>query len=131
AWRFTPPADSRFRNQTIPGEAVQEFYRIVTRLSTQGDRQPILEHFKGAFCVAVGSTHMWSSNASGAETDVYRYMDEASPKTPRFLEAFCDACQTLSSVDQQYFAPDFKMINDVCQRHNVGYEIRPPDLILR
>ncbi len=131
AWRFTPPPDGQYRNQTISGEAVQEFYRIIARLSTQGDRQEILEHFKGAFCNAVGTTHMWSTDASWAETDLVRYMNQASENAPLFLEAFFDACQTLPRINEDYYALDAERINEVCQTHQIGYEIRPPDLVLR
>lgn len=131
AWRFTPPPDGQYRTQTIPDEAIQEFYGIIRRLSTQGDRQPILEHFKEAFCNAVGSTHMWSSNASWAETDLFTYMRQTSEKAPLFLEAFFEACQTLPSISADYYALDAARINEVCQRHDIGYEIRPPELFLR
>jgi hypothetical protein len=131
AWRFTPPPDGQYRNRAIPDEAVREFYGMIRKISTQGDRQPILEHFKGAFCGVAGSTHVWSSNASWAETDLYTYMDQASQNAPLFLEAFFDACQTLSSLDQNYYGPNAAMINELSQKHRIGYEIRPPDLILR
>lgn len=131
AWRFRPPADGRFHCQTIPGEAVTEFSEIISRLTTQGNRQEILEHFKRAFCAAVGATHVVSSNEGWAETDLASYMNQASDNAPLFLEAMFDACQTLPRIDPEYYAPDGAVLNEICERCEIGYLIKPPDLILR
>jgi hypothetical protein len=131
AWRFTPPADGRLRNQVIPNEALVEFFALITKVATQGNRQSILEHFKGHFCAAVGSTHVWSSTESWAETDLQSYMYEAAENAPLFIEAFFDACETLIRINPDYFCPDTAMINAVCARHGIGYEIKPPNLLLR
>jgi hypothetical protein len=58
-------------------------------------------------------------------------MDQASENAPLFLEGLFDACQTLQRIDSEYYAPDVDMINEVCQRHAIGYEIRAPYLLLR
>lgn len=129
AWRFTPPPDGQWINQTIPSEAVEEFYLLITRTATQGNRQEILEHFKGAFCTAIGSMHVWSSNESWAETDLRSCMGQAAENAPLFIEAFYDACESLSRVNKEYYAPDVALINAVCQKHRLGYEIRVPDLV--
>ena len=34
--------------------------------TTQGNRQEVLEHFKGYFCGVCGASHFWSSSASWA-----------------------------------------------------------------
>jgi hypothetical protein len=130
AWRFTPPLDGQWKNQSIPLEAVGDFYTLITKTTTQGNRQEILEHFKGAFCASVGSRHVWSSDEGWAETDLQNTMNFAAENAPLFIEAFYDACDSLSNINKDYFAPDAALINAVCQRHNVGYEVRPPNLIL-
>lgn len=131
AWRFTPPADGQFLNQRIPNQAVEEFYGLIAKVSTQGSRQEILEHFKSHFCAAVGATHVWSSSEGWAETDLQHYMDEASKNAPLFVEAFFDACETLRRKKRDYFAPDASMINPVCAKHSIGYQIRSLELTLR
>jgi hypothetical protein len=131
AWRFAPPPDARWRSQTIATEAVDEFGQLIARTATQGRRQEVLEHFKRFFCNAAGKTYMRSSEEGWAETDLRRYMDDAAENAPLFLEAFYDACDTISRVNEQYYAPDVNMINALCERHKIGYELAPPNLILR
>jgi hypothetical protein len=130
-WRFQPPADGTLRNRSIPNEAVWAFVEQISRAATQGPRQEILEHFKGYFCTASGSTHVWSSSESWAETDLQREMAHASENAPLFIEAFYDACTAFRSRGERFFAPDAAMINELCSRFGIGYEVRPPELILR
>lgn len=101
------------------------------RVTTQGDRQEGLEHFKGRFCAAAGASHSWSSSASWAETDLWAYAGEAAGNAPLFIEAFYDACRTFGGDDPDAWAPDADMINDVLARHGLGYVIRPPRLEAR
>jgi hypothetical protein len=61
-WRFNPPSDGKFINLRIPDEMLQEVIDLIKKTATQGDRQSVLEHFKGFFCEASGATHTWSSN---------------------------------------------------------------------
>ena len=128
AWRFNPPADGRFFNQSVPSAAVEECLDLITRVATQGDRQEVLEHFKGYFCTASGSAHSLSSSASWAETDLRTYAYEAARNVPLFIEAFYDACNAFSGDDPDKWAPDVEMINELLAKHQVGYEIRPPRL---
>jgi hypothetical protein len=128
-WRFEPPPDGTLLNSRIPHDAVEEFLALIYKVATQGDRQEILEDFKGHLCKAVGTTHVWSSSASWAETDLRSYMFQAADNAPLFIEAFVDACETLRK--KGLFAPDAAMINEVLVNHRIGYEVRPPDLVLR
>ena len=130
AWRFNPPEDSAFRNKTIPVGAIDEFFGLVSRVATQGSRQSILEHFKGEFASAAGSTHTRSSNASWAATDLENYMRSVAENAPLFIEAFYDACVWLSRRNPDWWVPDDSLINRVLKKHDSGYEIRPPDLVL-
>ncbi len=131
AWRFEPPADGDWRNQTISPEALDDFHRLIIRTATQGPRQEILEHFKGFFCTVVGHTHVWSSDEGWADTDLRQYMGQAADNAPLFLEAFYDACDTITRVNEHYSAPSAEMINTICERHHIGYWLSPPNLILR
>jgi hypothetical protein len=129
AWRFEPPPDGKYKNKTVSLEALADFNELIRKMSTQGDRWDILEHFKGAFCGAVGSTHVRSSNESWAESDLDSYMRDAGQNAPLFLEAFYDGCQALADSDG-FYVPPVTMINSVCRKHDIGYEIRPPQLVL-
>lgn len=130
AWRFKPPPDNRWQNQTIPPGALDDFHRLIVRTATQGPRQEILEHFKGFFCAVVGHAHVWSSDEGWADTDLHQYMGQAADNAPLFLEAFYDACDTISRVNEHYSAPNTEMINAICEKHRIGYKLNPPDLIL-
>ena len=120
ASRFESPGE-------IPYQVVNEFSELIGRITTQGEKQTILEHFKSYFASAAGTTSSWSSNASWAQTDLDSYMREAASNTPLFIEAFYDACESLRN--DGLAVPDVKVINRILARHNTGYEIRPPNLI--
>lgn len=130
-WRFDPPPDGRFHNRSIPEAAIAEVIELIHRVATQGDQQSVLEHFKGYFCHASGTSHTWSSSASWAETDLWTFAKQAAANAPLFIEAFYDACETFAGNDKDLFAPNVAMINEVLEHHGVGYEIRPPRLELR
>ena len=130
-WRFDPPSDGKFVNRQIPGNTLQEVIDLIMRAATQGDRQEILAHFKGYFCKASGATHVWSSNANWAETDLCQYATEAAQNAPLFIEAFYDACTNFVNDDSDRYAPDVGMINGILAKHNIGYEIQPPRLVIR
>lgn len=128
-WRFRAPADGRYANSSIPEEALRAFDDLIQKTATQGKRWEILEHFKGAFSRACGSSHVWSSNESWAETDLSRDMGYAAENAPLFLEAFYDACKELE--DQEMAVPDVGMINEICEEHKIGYLVHPPELVAR
>jgi hypothetical protein len=131
AWRFRPPTSDVLNTLTIPDEAIGEFMGLVKKVVTQGDRQEFLEHFKVHFSIANGTTPLNSSNASWAETDLLRLMEDAATNPPLFLEAYYDACEAIRRWPGDLFAPDAEIINEVCRTHGIGYELRPPALILK
>ncbi|WP_292925592.1 hypothetical protein [Nitrosomonas sp.] len=131
AWRFTPPENGRFLNKSIPAGAVDEFLTMILKIATQGSRQGVLEHFKSHFCAAIGTTHVRSSNESWAESDLSSFMHNAADNPPLFIEAFFDACESLRNRTSEWFLPDHSMINEILGKHNVGYEIKLPDLLIR
>jgi hypothetical protein len=130
-WRFNPPSDSVYVNERMPDAAVAECIDIIMRLTAQGDRQEILEHFKGYFCEACGVTHIWSSDAGWTDTDLRRQAALAADNAPSFIDAFYTACRDLVGDDPDLYAPDEAWINRLLSSHGIGYEVRPPRLVLR
>lgn len=130
-WRFSPPSDSVYLNERIPDEVVSEAIEMIMRITAQGDRRAILEHFKGYFCEACGVTHIWSSDVGWAETDLRYHADEAATNAPSFIDAFYTACREFAGDDPDLYAPDAAWLNRLLSKHGVGYEVRPPRLVLR
>ena len=116
---------------SMPDDAVSAFISLITKVATQGDRQEYLEHFKVHFSHANGTTPIRSSSTSWAESDLVAEMQESADNPPLFLEAFYDACEAIRRWPGDLFAPDAEIINGVCRQHGVGYELRPPKLVLR
>lgn len=125
-WRFKPPADGHFVNSAIPPQSVREFSTLIDRIPAPNGRWGILEHFKSHF----GNSSS-SSSESWAQSDLMIAMDAAAENAPLFIENFYDACEALRKSHADWFVPDAAFINAVLSKHNVGYEIRPPDLIAR
>ncbi|MFD0726429.1 hypothetical protein [Lysobacter brunescens] len=126
SWRFSPPPDGHFINTSIPNEAIWEFNSIIDKMTGQGDRWSLLEHFKSAF-----GTSTRSSSESWAESDLARAMEHAAGNAPLFIEAFVNACDAIRNDGRGWFAPDSAFINSVLFKHRIGYEIQPPKLIAR
>lgn len=136
AWRFTPPSDGKFSNSSMPRSAVDECIAMILQVAKQRSQfalqpydQSVLEHFKWYFCVASGTTHVRSSSASWAEMDLRQDAYRASDNAPLFIEAFYDACE--SFPDQDILVPNVDMMNAVLSKHDIGFVIHPPDLILK
>lgn len=119
-WRFESPGE-------IKNEVVKEFSDLIGKITTQGDVQSTLEHFKDFFASAAGTTSNWSSSTSWAEYDLYNYMSSAATNAPLFIEAFYDACEALRS--KNIAVPDVRVMNRILAKHETGYEIRPPHLV--
>lgn len=126
AWRFTPPSDGHFVNSAIPEPAVGEFSSLIDKMPAPHGRWSILEHFKSYF--GASST---SSSESWAQYDLMRAMDSAAENAPLFVENFYDACEALRAKADGWFVPDASFINVILSKYNIGYEIRPPDLVSR
>lgn len=130
-WRFKSPQGRGGNTDRVPAEAIDEFFGLVQKTATQGDRQEFLEHFKVHFCSANGTSHVRSSNSGWAATDLRVQMEGAAANPPLFIEAFFDGCEALRRRPGGLSAPDAAMINAVCRRHEIRYEIQPPNLVLR
>jgi hypothetical protein len=123
---------SRFHSPgPIPRPVQDEFFSLIGKIASQGDRQRILEHFKTYFANAGGTTSSWSSSAGWAETDLDSYMNHAAENAPLFIEAFYDACLALQTAHPDFAVPDAAMINHVLAEHRAGYDVQPPELIAR
>ncbi len=131
SWRLQPPPDGQYTNERIPDAAVSEFLELIMKVATQGERQAVLEHFKGYFCAASGETHVWSSSESWAESDLSSAAADAAGNAPLFIEAFFDACTEFANGDEDRYAPDVQTINRLLAKHRVGYVVQPPRLELR
>lgn len=123
SWRFDSPGP-------IPAGVIREFSELIGRVASQGNRQTILEHFKGYFANAAGITCGWSSNESWAETDLDTYMGQAAENAPLFIETFYDACEALRSSGD-FAVPEVGRMNRVLSENAAGYDIQPPNLISR
>jgi hypothetical protein len=122
AWRFESPG-------IICDGVIQDFSDLIGKITTQGDVQRTLEHFKSYFAGTAGTTSGWSSDASWAQTDLHQYMNEAAANAPLFIEAFYDGCETLR--EKGVAVPDVRLINKILAEHDTGFEVQAPDLISR
>ncbi len=128
-WRLHPPEDGVFINKALPPEAAEEFLGLASKVATQGNRQGVLEHFKSFTAAAAGVTHSRSSNEQWAAADLERNLLNAADNAPLFIEAFYDACASLSRRNPDWWVPDETLINAVLGKHNLGYEVHYPELI--
>jgi len=88
-WRFDSPGE-------IPRQVIWEFSEFIGKIAGQYEnRQWILEHFKGYFASANGSTAGYSTSESWAQTDLDNLMQSAGSNAPLFIEAFYDGCTAL------------------------------------
>lgn len=126
-WRFTPPPDGQFINSAIPEPAVWEMKELVLKVANQGGRRwDVIEHFKKAF----GMTST-SSNENWAESDLSSAMQDAAENAPVFIEQLYNGLEQLRSWADHWYVPDVVFLNGLLGRHNIGYEIRLPDLVTR
>ena len=127
-WRINPPKSSYLNTDTITQSAIQDFMGLIRKTATQGDIQYFFEYFKKYFCLADGSPHFRSSSENWAETDLLQAMAEVSNYPPLFLEAFYNACESIKKRNKDLFVPDANLINQVCERNNIGYYIYTSEL---
>ncbi len=126
AWRFNPPQDGSFVNTSIPRDALSDFVDLIDKIRAQRSRWSILEHFKGSF-----GAHSRSSSESWAYSDLCDVMKDAGKNAPLFIESLYDGCEALKEESDEWFVPDASFLNTVLAKHNIGYEIRPPQLLQR
>lgn len=128
-WRFSPPSDGNLQTAEIPEAALGDFLSLIGKISSQGRRWDIVEHFKGALAHASGASHAASSSEDWADTDLRLSMSYARQNAPLFLEGFWTACEELKA--EGLAVPDVNLLNGLLARHQIGYVIAPPHLLLR
>ncbi len=121
-WRYDSPG-------AVPSGVEEEFRQLIEKICVQGERKPILEHFKKHFSSAAGVQPWDSSDVSWAYTDLDRVMSEAAENAPLFIEAFYDACETLGNQYPEMAMPGVDRINRILDDHAAGFCIDPPELI--
>lgn len=126
AWRFSPPANGHFINGALPEPAVSEFSHLIEKMPAPDGRWSLLEHFKSYFGASSSS-----SSEGWAQYDLMKAMDSAAANAPMFIENFYDACEALRARGKDWFVPDATFINVILNKYNIGYEVRPPDLVAR
>ena len=121
-WRYDSPG-------VVESEVVWGCRELIDRISGQGRRQAILEHFKSYFANAAGTTSYVSSDAGWASTDLDNLMEAASANAPMFIEAFYDACEDLGNRSPGMKMPGVARINRVLTDAGSGFQIDPPRLV--
>ncbi|ADB38010.1 hypothetical protein Slin_1965 [Spirosoma linguale DSM 74] len=113
-------------------EVTMEFQNEISEMISKMARgkQSVLEHFKTYFASAAGTTSSWSTSISWADTDLRRFMTEASKNAVLFIEAFYDACESLIEEEPGTAVPDYNIINWVLSKHSLAYQIKPPELLI-
>jgi len=129
------PPGSRFRRgnpeSALPAAVVNEFENLIGLIAAQVERrQTILEHFKGAFCSAMGVPNWQSSDESWALTDLSRHMGHVAETPELFLGAFYDACEELRT-DETLEIPPVSLMNEILRENGSPFEYDPPRLITR
>lgn len=99
-----------------------EFIKLARRITSNGDRQYIIEKFKEGFAKASGSSYSKSSNLSWAESDLEQYASEAAADAPGFILAFCNTCDHLQHYEIQ--TPTHANINTILEKHDVPFRIQ-------
>lgn len=121
-WRFDSPGPV--------GSSAQEGLReLINRVSGQGSRKAILEHFKARFAAAASVEYWPSTNERFASEDLDREMARAAENGPLFIEAFWDACEELRARNPTMVLPDAARINRVLADADAGYQLDPPMLV--
>lgn len=121
-WQFDSPGP-------IASGVVGAFSAFISRITAQGEQQPIFERFKRHFAGAAGVPYYASSSASWAASDLDRVMSEAADNAPLFIDAFCAACHSLKQQIPDIVVPDAARINRVLAENDAGYEIRDNILV--
>lgn len=107
----------------IPQDVVSDFRDLIEKIVTQGDIWRAVEQCKSRF-----GGNGRSSSLDWAWSDLYRFMNSSAENAPIFIEAFWNCCEDLEQSG--FCVPDVKIINAILAKHDAGYEIQPPALIV-
>jgi hypothetical protein len=125
SWRFAPPKGLR----AIREKVMWQFFELVEKVASQGDRWDVLEMFKGVFAGAIGAVHVRSSSEGWALTDLRTYMKEASKNPPLFLQALLMGFET-AEIKLKLQVPNSVFLNQLCRRNRIPLQIVNDEITL-
>lgn len=131
AWRLIPPADDNYAKSAIPPSAFDAFVSFMNVTARGNNAEEIYWIFRREFSVALGLPPYRSSSLYFAEFDATEAMKRAEQNAPVFIDAFYTACADVAEKFGTDKAPPVSAINQLLQKHNIGYDIEPPELRLR
>lgn len=112
----------------LTAEAVQDFIGLARKASSNTvDRQQIIEKFKELFAASSGDQYGRSSSLSWAESDLEHHAEKASSDAPRFISAFCDACNALNELGVA--VPGHQYVNNILEKHSVPFRVADHRLV--
>jgi hypothetical protein len=107
-----PPADDRYIKGKIPPDVFDAFFSFVNVTARGSDPEEIYWIFRREF-------------------NIREAMRRAMDNAPVFIDAFYKACAEVTEKFGAEKAPSVLTINQLLQKHNIGYVIEPPELRLR
>lgn len=119
-WRYGSPGG-------LDWPVVNAFNALVQEITGQGESWSILELFKRKFNPGCPT----SSSESWAVSDLSTAMTAAAENGPKFIAAFWAGCEEVSQRYPHIALPDAGVLNRILASHNVPYEIRLPQLVVR
>ena len=126
-WRFMHPAAGI---QIALVAVWEDLYELIVKIALQGEAYRVYETFKRMFSNVTGDPYFQSSSVDWAKSDLQGLMQVAAKNPPLFIEAFYDACQSLSTG---HSVPSVDIINR--SLHDAGYIIDarsdPPTLLFQ
>ena len=131
AWELSPPPDGTYVNSVIPPTALEEFFRLVELTARRAEPEEIYFIFRAAFQKSVGVTPYRSSSLYFAPGDAKEAMERVVSNAPTFIAAFYGACSEAAERFGASCVPDLTVLNDLLEKHRIGYMVDPPNLRLR
>ena len=125
-WRIKQPKTDSTDNEN-ERKVYNEFLKLIRRIASQGDPKFYFEHFKSYYCRSNGESYYPSSTVSWAESDLEYQMETSLSNLPIFIEAFYNACESLTKGNDGTYAPDVRLINQIMLDSNAGFLIEPSD----
>jgi len=132
AWELLPPRDGTYINSSVPEDAVESFYQILTKAANRtGDPEEVFYMIRAEFSTALGAPIYRSTSMYFAPADAKSAMDRAAKNAPAFLSAFHGVCEKIAAQFGPKTAPSVAALNRLLEINKIGYVIDPPDLRLR
>ena len=113
--------------RSINADAVDDFLKLIKRVSSSLARKRVIEIFKQHFCRVSDDDYVSSSNLEWAESDLKTVADSASKDASGFINAVCDAFEELQR--QGVEVPDHLRVNQILSTHQIPFSIVNNELI--